>query len=130
MPKKEKKIRIPHAGISKKAMSTEIWRNFSPVAKAIYLELKKKYCGPKTGSIELSYRELKKHRGLKNNQTIKKGFDQLITAGWLEMNGVGGIFKGASKYRLPLGSEDKTNILGEGGINTPQGSKYEKKKGR
>ena len=98
------------AGISRSAMKTSTWKNFSAAAKILYLEIKARYFGPGSKSVSLPYSELLKIKGLKSSRTITSAFKELMDAGWLQYNGKGSFLRSEpSLYKLTGDVDDSVH---------------------
>ncbi|WP_199221372.1 hypothetical protein [Maritimibacter sp. 55A14] len=77
-------------------LRTEAWRHLSVGARALYIELKRRYKGKNNGAITLSHREAAHLLGLHRNSVGKlyrelqdKGFIRMMEAAYLGPSGIG-----------------------------------------
>jgi len=76
------------------------WKDLSPSAKIIYIQLKGKYNTNNNGTIRLCYCELRKVRGFSGSRTISRGFQELEAKGWIRRVKIGGMYGRPNEYEL------------------------------
>jgi DNA-binding transcriptional regulator YhcF (GntR family) len=104
-------VRLPHWIIE-----TVAYRALKPLARAILIELIKRYNGYNNGAIGLGHREAAHACNVSKN-TIKPGFDELLEKGFIRVSRPGGFnmkdpsTRRASEWRLTwleVGNEKPT----------------------
>ena len=76
------------------------FRELTPRAIVLYLQLKSKFNGGNNGQIILHYSEVKGARGFKSDKSISAAFKELERAGWIKIAQNGGLYRYQNQYRL------------------------------
>ena len=76
------------------------WKELSPPAREVYIQLKGKYNGHNNGEIRLYYSELEGIKGISSPSTISNAFSELESKGWIERTEIGGLFRHFNEYKL------------------------------
>ncbi len=83
-----------------KMIRNKEWKELSPVAREVYIQLKGKYNGSNNGKIRLYYSELDDIEGLRSPSSKSKAFRELEVKGWVKRIQIGGLYRHFNEYRL------------------------------
>ena len=101
MARKYKKGQVspPFVQILKYILTSEAWRNLSPSAVKVFIELQRRYKGDNNGRITLSVTEAAEFCGMARN-TAHRALQELLELGFVKCH-----FKGAYSLKMPHASE-------------------------
>ena len=99
---KRKKDKRFHSfvAIPRKTLRRKEWKELSPGARDVYIQMKGKYNGSNNGEIRLYYSELKGIKGLSSPSTVSSKFKELEEKEWIKRTKLGGCYRYFNEYEL------------------------------
>lgn len=95
-------------------LASPAWEGLSAQARAVLIQIAKRYNGANNGTLAASVRDLARECRI-NKDTVKRTIEELIDAGFLELGQAGSFEykkRHAAEYRLTWHSCDKTGQKG------------------
>ena len=104
--KKKKKRYPPFVMLPNKMIDSEAWQGLSCYARAIYIEIRRRYNGSNEDNLSYTYREASK---IMYKRTFTKALKELVSNGLIDIIRSGGLYRKSNIFGL----SDRWKLYGQ-----------------